>query len=368
MGAKSKKGKQSQLDKKPTKIPSFCPDLPTHVQSLLAKNATLRQNISQNISCGGNVTKSYRLLPRQCNPIGKSPFPQLSVNDNGHTDRCRNESPGFLYTLSITCCLGDEKVIRELPPSWVGRFGPGVYNYIHQYIQDSNYRPSGMLPLLVMSVPFKHFTLSSPRADRNSTCTMMVLTGFQKPAVVFCDPSGGNYAWLKHDSTLVDPHSSNQQLMKFTNAIGFKGKFYALSLQGTLAVIEKIDSHFRITSLGTNRAVPSVHSMHFKEYLIESNGEILLVFLVSRKSIHRVENVEVYRLRFDKLSWVKMESIGDRTLFVGTNWCISVDASEIGCRLDCIYFSYETDDEWWVYDMERGSISPGWKNCDSTTN
>ncbi|KAF7143446.1 hypothetical protein RHSIM_Rhsim05G0098900 [Rhododendron simsii] len=196
----------------------------------------------------------------------------------------------------------------------------------------------------------------------------MLDSGFEKPAVVFCDPNGGNYAWLKHDSTLVDPHSSNQQLMKFTNAIGFKGKFYALSLQGTLAVIEKIDSHFRITSLGTNRAVPSVHSMHFKEYLIESNGEILLVFLVSRKSIHRVENVEVYRLRFDKLSWVKMESIGDRTLFVGTNWCTSVDASEIGCRLDCIYFSYETADEWWVYDMERGSISPAWKNCDSTTN
>ncbi|KAI8554740.1 hypothetical protein RHMOL_Rhmol05G0121400 [Rhododendron molle] len=356
MGAKSKKGKQSQLHKKPTKNPSSCPDLSTPLQSLLGKNGTL----GQNISCGGNVTKSYRLPPRQCNPIGKSPFPQLSVSDNGHTDRCRNESPSFPYNLSVTCCLRDEKFIRT---GCVRRFGPVV----DRYIRDSNYRPSGMLPLLVMSVPFKHLTLSSPREDRNSTCTMMVLTGFQKPAVVFCDLNGGNYAWLKHDSTLVDPHSSNQQLMKFTNVIGFKGKFYALSLQGTLAVIEKIDSHFRITSLGTNRAVPSVHSMHFKEYLIESDGEILLVFLVSRKSIHRVENVEVYRLQFDKLSWVKTESIGDRTLFVGTNWCVSVDASKIGCREDCIYFSYETVDDWWVYDMERGSISPGWKNCDSNT-
>ncbi|KAF7150111.1 hypothetical protein RHSIM_Rhsim02G0140200 [Rhododendron simsii] len=107
----------------------------------------------------------------------------------------------------------------------------------------------------------------------------MVLTGIQKSAFAFCDLRGGKYAWFKQDSTLEDPHSSNHQLMQFTNAIGFEGKFYAVSLQGTLAVIEKIHSHFRITSLG--RAVPSVPAMHFKEYLIESDGEILLALLIS---------------------------------------------------------------------------------------
>ncbi|KAG5548370.1 hypothetical protein RHGRI_013912 [Rhododendron griersonianum] len=80
----------------------------------------------------------------------------------------------------------------------------------------------------------------------------------------------------------------------------------------TLAVIEEIDSRLRITGLSKSRAVPSVPSMHFKEYLVESNGEILLVFLImSRKSIRSVDNVEVYRLRFDTISWVKMERIGD---------------------------------------------------------
>ncbi|KAG5561816.1 hypothetical protein RHGRI_004757 [Rhododendron griersonianum] len=94
----------------------------------------------------------------------------------------------------------------------------------------------------------------------------MVLTGIQKPAFAFCDLRGGKYAWFKQDSTLVEPHSSNHQLMQFTNAIGLEGKFYAVSLLGILAVTEKIDSHFRITSLGTNRVVPSVPAMHFKEY------------------------------------------------------------------------------------------------------
>ncbi|KAG5561815.1 hypothetical protein RHGRI_004757 [Rhododendron griersonianum] len=65
----------------------------------------------------------------------------------------------------------------------------------------------GMLPLCNISVPFKHVALSSSPKDPNSSCTVMVLT-----------------------------------------------------------VTEKIDSHFRITSLGTNRVVPSVPAMHFKEY------------------------------------------------------------------------------------------------------
>lgn len=37
--------------------------------------------------------------------------------------------------------------------------------------------------------------------------------------------------------------------MQFTHAIGFKGKFYALSLQGALAVIEEVDSRLTVTAL-----------------------------------------------------------------------------------------------------------------------
>ena len=44
--------------------------------------------------------------------------------------------------------------------------------------------------------------------------------------------------------------------MRFTNAIGFRGKFYALNLQGALAVIEDIDSVLKITYAGKRRAAP----------------------------------------------------------------------------------------------------------------
>lgn len=39
-------------------------------------------------------------------------------------------------------------------------------------------------------------------------------------------------------------------LLPFTNGIWFKEKYYALSLQGTLAVIEDMDSDVGIIALG----------------------------------------------------------------------------------------------------------------------
>ncbi|KAF7143165.1 hypothetical protein RHSIM_Rhsim05G0099600 [Rhododendron simsii] len=334
MGLKSKNGKQSAISKNPT-IPRPWPDLPPQLLNIVAKNSTLRNNISY----GGNVTKSYRVPPKQCNPIGKSPFPQLITSG---TDTCADTfyipfRLGF-YVWRLRCAFGSGslKHIVGIPP-W-----------------DT-------------SVPFKHGVISSSPIQ-DTTPTVMVLTGMNHPTFGFYRLGGGKYAWIKQDCTIVDPHSTNNQLIQFTHAIGFNGKFYALSLQGTLAVIEEIDSRLRITSLSKSRAVPSVPSMHFKEYLVESNGEILLVFLiVSRKSIRSVDNVEIYRLRFDTLSWVKMEGIGDRTLFVGTNCCLSVNASKVGCIRNCIYFSCQTVEGWWIYDMERGSVSPGWNSKDSKT-
>ncbi|KAG5548402.1 hypothetical protein RHGRI_013928 [Rhododendron griersonianum] len=367
MGQKSKKGKQSPLSKKPI-IPRAWPDLPPKLLNIVAKNSTLRENISY----GGNVTKSYRVPPKQCNPIGKSPFLQLIASG---TDQCYADTfnipfhPGFyiwhgrrgfgsgslehIVGYSHGLVFGKDRGRGYVPPSQLDLWG------------SSGWGGGWNLPRWDTSVPFEHGAISSSPIH-GKTPTVMVLTGMNHPAFVFYRLKGGEYVWIKQDCTLVDPHSTNNQLIQFTHAVGFNGKFYALSLQGTLAVIEETD--FLITGLSKSRAVPSVPSMRFKEYLVESNGEILLVFLiVSRKSIRSVDNVEVYRLRFDTLSWVKMERIGDRTLFMGTNCCLSVNASEVGCMRNCIYFSYQTGEGWWVYDMERGSISPSWDSTDSST-
>ncbi|PHT41680.1 hypothetical protein CQW23_20534 [Capsicum baccatum] len=158
---------------------------------------------------------------------------------------------------------------------------------------------------------------------------------------------------------LIDPNDPKGQLIQFSNAIIFGGKFYAPSLQGTLAVIEEIEDQFQVTRLSKRRAIPaSSYSKHFIEYLFESNGEILLIFLISERSNRVVDNVEVFKLQIDDLSWLKMDNLGDRTLFTGIKCCLSVPASQDGCRNNCVYFTHHSVDGWRLHDMGSGFISP----------
>ncbi|XVF44887.1 hypothetical protein PTKIN_Ptkin02bG0159400 [Pterospermum kingtungense] len=151
-------------------------------------------------------------------------------------------------------------------------------------------------------------------------CSVMVLIGTSHPAFLFYR---GGRDWEKQDCTFTEPHGSmkieGKNFITFTNAIGLNGRFYGLGLQGTLAVIDAAHEPYpRIIAFSSERVVPSLLAKHFREYLLESEGNILLVFLISRKSIKKlVDDVEVYQLNTEKLSWVKMTSLGNRNLVLG---------------------------------------------------
>lgn len=76
-----------------------------------------------------------------------------------------------------------------------------------------------------------------------------------------------------------------------------------------------------------------------------------------------MDDVEVFELDEERLVWVKVENKGDRALFVGENCCISVSASELGCKRNCVYFSLEDDEVWRMCDVEKGSVSPDLEGC-----
>uniref|UniRef100_A0A2K3JU87 KIB1-4 beta-propeller domain-containing protein n=1 Tax=Trifolium pratense TaxID=57577 RepID=A0A2K3JU87_TRIPR len=168
--------------------------------------------------------------------------------------------------------------------------------------------------------------------------------------------NGPVHVWEKRGCTIIDP---KQQFMKFGTAIAYQGKIYALSMQGMIAVIEVIGTDVAITAISKCRAVPSVIARYFRECLIESNGEILLVFLIFQKTMTIVDHVEVFKLQVPKLRWVKMEELEDRALFVEPESCIWVKASQFGCKSNCVSFS-TTIDEWWTYDLKSYTISSRW--------
>lgn len=92
--------------------------------------------------------------------------------------------------------------------------------------------------------------------------------------------------------------------------------------------------------------------------MVESEGKILLVFLVSRDSIEVVDYVEMCKLNIGNLTRIKKESLGDLTLFVGANRCTTVLASRVGCKRNCtVYFTLCSVDGWWVYEIETAIIA-----------
>ncbi|KAL0438974.1 UNVERIFIED_CONTAM: hypothetical protein Slati_2380400 [Sesamum latifolium] len=355
--------------KQATPNPNLWPNLPHQLIGMLAREP----NLMQNITSFGGVMKSWRSASRQCySNNGKARLPQLIEITS---KKCiEHQKSRRCHTIEIS-------FHEEYPyPYWYykrkcKKWYPGIYfkghshgelvvmgeNTADLYLLEPARRCYRYLPAWDPNLAFRKCTLSSSPGDRNG-CNVLVLTGNCSPAFASLRLDKGENAWSIEDCTVKEPYAPSQN-MQFINAIGFQGKFYALSLQGSLAVIdEDIDSRFRITAIGGSRAVPSKVSRQFREYLVESCGEILLVFLISRKSIDHVEDVEVFRLDIPKLSWVKVENLGDRTLFLEDECCMGVTASKVGCKKNCIYFSHHrVYGQWWIFNMESGSNSPAFE-------
>lgn len=161
------------------------------------------------------------------------------------------------------------------------------------------------------------------------------------------------------ECAVTDPFDAKGRPMEFTSLARYGGnKFYAVTLQGAVAVMEVFDTRLAITAVGSARAVPSSRSWRFfKEYLVEMKGEILIVYLIYHESVEVVDDVEVYRLDLDKLEWVRVERLKGKTVFLKESRYEWVESAEFRCRDSCVFFTQGKENEWRVYDMKRCCIS-----------
>ncbi|KAL3635398.1 hypothetical protein CASFOL_019945 [Castilleja foliolosa] len=212
------------------------------------------------------------------------------------------------------------------------------------------------------NVPLKMSTSSSDGIR-------MVITGISSPAFVFYRiyQNYPDHLWKTRDCNITEYYSGDNRFMEFTNVIRSQGTYYVISRQGTLAVIELVEykgysGKYRFTAFGNSRVVPNCQvSKHFREYLLEYEGEVYVVFLLSRVSINVVDSVEVLRLDKSKLSWKKVDRlVGDAMFFLQDDQCMGISARLLGCSKgsNCVYFTHDrADGTWFVYDMKSGCIS-----------
>lgn len=94
--------------------------------------------------------------------------------------------------------------------------------------------------------------------------------------------------------------------------------------------------------------------------LVESVGEILLVADLCTEFVRSgAASFKEFRPDASTSSWVEMEWIGNRVLFLGNNCSASFTATELGFKENQIYFTAPNTPHagWYVYDMEEGSFS-----------
>lgn len=272
------------------------------------------------------------------------------------------------------CNISDQQLrwpqlhhLEDKSDEWPYRYAS---TYLCDYVVDVS--TSRILPSTNAKIPSKFAPISSQIDTGPPRCFTipLKLTGTASPAFVAYrlnqskdgNRNGYQYTLTKYECSTIDPFDvkADKKSMIFTSLVKFGEVYFGLSLQGALAVMQEIDgTRLAITAISSSRGVPSVSCRCFKEYLVELNGEVLLVFLIHRKSIGVVDEVEVFRLGFPDLKWVKVEGLQGKALFLDQHRLEVVNSAENGrCRGDCVYFTHGSDNRWWVYEMGNACILP----------
>ncbi|GLT78743.1 hypothetical protein SLA2020_502710 [Shorea laevis] len=85
---------------------------------------------------------------------------------------------------------------------------------------------------------------------------------------------------------------------------------------------------------------------HLRDYLVQSDGEILLVARFLPEDYNRditEEIFDVYKLDLEGKKWVEVETLGnDRSLFLGQNHSVSLSTKDLStCMGNSIYFTHD---------------------------
>ncbi|XP_061361303.1 F-box protein SKIP23-like [Gastrolobium bilobum] len=141
-----------------------------------------------------------------------------------------------------------------------------------------------------------------------------------------------------------------EELYSWEDAVHHNGLFFAVSKGGIIAVCD-VDGSFppHVSIIQTTAPMQFSGDIH---YIVFSGEDMLLVTRILEHDfsdegdesnlVYRTVGFEIFKMNWSLLKWQKIETLGDRMLFIGGNSSLSFSASDfVGCFADCIYY---TDD------------------------
>ncbi|KAI9185600.1 hypothetical protein LWI28_008674 [Acer negundo] len=103
-----------------------------------------------------------------------------------------------------------------------------------------------------------------------------------------------------------------------------------------------IDTRFHEVKMSPDIQIQSDLKKQLAHYLVEFCGEILLVIRFTRNLFKETYDFKVFRLDFGQMEWVKLDNLGDFSIFLGMNCTRCYSTKELGVNKgNCIYFTNE---------------------------
>ncbi|XP_023543888.1 putative F-box protein At1g65770 [Cucurbita pepo subsp. pepo] len=177
--------------------------------------------------------------------------------------------------------------------------------------------------------------------------------------------------------TLID-----EQSFHYDDVIVYNRQYYAVDRWGT---VFWIDSSMRLVQFS-----PPLIGLGQQKHLVECGGELLVIdrFLDKERSVQhptdimddahpmaipfrrpdndsspRAVDFKAHKLDQEWGTWVELKNLGNRSIILGNDCCLSFEASEFeGCKENCIYYTDVNDNEFSkrsfsrVFDLEGGRI------------
>ncbi|KAG8366540.1 hypothetical protein BUALT_Bualt17G0090500 [Buddleja alternifolia] len=146
-------------------------------------------------------------------------------------------------------------------------------------------------------------------------------------------------------------------------ATNFKGKIYTWMRHSDLVEIDFVGRELVLKQLVNDKGQPCrmllPYVTRFSEYLVESCGELLLVYMICDEWSGKVKYFRIFRINILEGEFEELRSIGDRTIFLCNHVSMSsatIDNKLGGLQKNSIYYTWP-DKNVYVYDIEYRSKS-----------
>lgn len=209
-----------------------------------------------------------------------------------------------------------------------------------QPAEENPYREDPTIPKIVF------LELGEKRgSDDNFSAMAMYDPSTAAPTICLLKP-GKKWVWI------------DEPYFFLPDFITHKGKYYAITDDGKAIAF---DSSGEVTEIAS--AIPEIDGHSYQKSIGESAGDLFLLHRYwlrndEEKIVERTEKFEVFKLDENKHKWVETKSLGDRTLFLGEDFMLSISTG--GFKGNTIYlldrYSHTRGSYTRMFDLEDGTV------------